>query len=290
MTKVFVTGATGFIGQALIKKMISLGYEVQGCSTQNGDIACRQTLENYDFSDVSQIFHLAAKTFVPNSWVNPAEFYRVNVQGTNEVLDICRKNRIGLTYISAYIYGNPLCLPISEDCSITPNNPYGHSKYLAEQLCRFYSENFGVSVKIIRPFNVYGSGQTENFLVPTLIKQALLNDEIKVKNLVPKRDYVYIDDVVSAIISASQLSKLFGIYNIGSGYSVSVQEIIDRVQHILGSNKPVVSENEIRINEINDVVADISLAMSELHWTPLCSLDKGLTKMVHHAKESYNVR
>ncbi|MFY4804662.1 NAD-dependent epimerase/dehydratase family protein, partial [Aliarcobacter butzleri] len=84
-----------------------------------------------------------------------------------------------LTFVSTYLYGVPEKLPISENDEIKSNNPYAHSKYLAEELCRFYSDYYNVKVTIARPFNVFGKNQKDIFLIPLIIKQVLYADVIK---------------------------------------------------------------------------------------------------------------
>lgn len=280
MKKVLITGSTGFIGKKLKEKLLKQKYEVVEMSTSIGDITDISTFNNINLESISHIFHLAAKTFVPDSWIDTARFYDVNIMGTVNILEYCRKFDINLTFISAYLYGQPNVLPIIEEHIPKPNNPYGHSKYLAEQVCQFYSQEFQVKTTIIRPFNVFGIGQNSDFLIPHIINQAIYEKEIRVKDLIPKRDYIYIDDLIDAIIKTQMLEKNFSVYNIGSGHSVSVKEIIDIIQNILNIKKPVICENSIRRNEINDVVADISKAKIELNWFPKYSFKKGLKQII----------
>ncbi|AQR96986.1 NAD-dependent epimerase/dehydratase family protein [Clostridium saccharoperbutylacetonicum] len=288
MKKVIVTGSSGFIGKALTKKLYELNYEVIKLNSKTGDISDFSTFSKFDFTDINHIYHLAGKTFVPDSWENPLEFYKINAEGTLNILELCRKYKIELTYISAYVYGHQDFMPISEDVVVRPNNPYAHSKYIAEQLCEFYAYEYGVKVSVIRPFNVFGVGQNEKFLIPHIIKQALLEDNIKVKDLTPKRDYIYIDDLIDAIILTKHSKNNYNVYNIGSGYSISVKEIIDVVQEILDISKPINCENSFRINEISDVVANISRANLELNWFPQYSFIDGIREILKYEKEKYN--
>ena len=284
MKRVLLTGASGFIGTHLKAKLLGLGFEVIGLSSIDGNIADGAFWHQLNGEGFEHVYHLAAKTFVPESWENPGSFFAVNAGGTQHALEFCRRYNIGLTYMSAYLYGQPQRLPIAEDCPIEPNNPYGLSKYLAEQLCHFYTEHYSIPVSIIRPFNVYGRGQSNNFLIPSIIRQAMNETEIKIKDIYPKRDYLYIDDLVEAMMLSANL-RTYNVYNIGSGYSVSVGQIIELVQGILGSNKPVVSAEEIRKNEINDVIADISKANRELNWFPKYSILTGLEEVIRFAQE-----
>lgn len=284
MAKVLVTGASGFIGRALTKALITQSYEVVGLWSKDGDIADPDTLRPYAGVDFYRVFHLAAKTFVPDSWKDHLGFYRTNVLGTANVLEFCKIHRIPLTFVSAYVYGQPDRLPISEDSPIRPNNPYALSKYLAEQLCRFYAEEFGSLISIIRPFNVYGKGQNPKFLIPSIVQQAEHASVITVKDLSPKRDSIHVDDLVRALILALPREKELAIYNIGTGLSVSVREVIETVQAVLGTQKTVIEEKDARRNEIRDVRADISRAAKRLGWSPQYSLTDGIKEMVR-AKE-----
>jgi nucleoside-diphosphate-sugar epimerase len=278
-----VTGASGFIGRKLMERLLELNCEAIGIDSNNGDISNLNSLTDIDFKSVHHVFHLAAKTFVPDSWIKPKEYYRVNTMGTLNILEICKQYNISVTVISSYIYGEPECLPISEEHKLNPNNPYAHSKFMAEQFCEFYAKQFKVDITVIRPFNVYGVGQNKKFLIPHIIDQAINNSEIKVKDLLPKRDYVFLDDLIESLILTIN-KKGYSIYNIGSGYSVSVKEIIDIIQGLLSTNKPIVSEECERKNEILDVIADIEKAKSELKWSPENSFSNGIIKILEKYK------
>ena len=279
-----ITGSTGFIGRTLKQRLSNDGYEI---SELNSDTDVRKAQSFLGFIDrnIRFVFHLAGKTYVPESWKNPREFYHVNVMGTENVLEFCRQKSIPLIYVSSYLYGQPEKLPISENDPVVPNNPYAHSKYLAEQLCEFYAREFGSTIVILRPFNIYGLGQSDRFLIPLIVGQALKGPDIRVKTLTPRRDYVYLDDAVDAMVRAAEkICTPFAIYNIGSGYSLSVLEVIRQVLDILQIDIPILSEGEVRKNEINDVVADITLAKRELGWQPHYSFRQGIERVIDHER------
>lgn len=276
MRNILVTGSNGFIGLELVRELEKLDINVLEFNSSHGDITQFDFLKTYNDIEITHIFHLASKTFVPDSWENPLLFYKTIVMGTGHVLELCRVKNIPLTYVSAYLYGRAENLPIGENEIIRANNPYAHSKYLAEELCKFYSEFYKVKVTIVRPFNVYGENQKEIFLIPHIINQILNKESIQVKDLYPKRDYLYLKDLIDGLIKTMTYEKKFAIFNFGSGYSLSVEEIITVIQKIAHTQKYVISENIVRNNEIMDVVADISYAKKELNWEPKYSFEQGI--------------
>lgn len=280
MSKVIVTGASGFIGALLVEKLLSKNYQVISLGSKNGSILDSAYLSPYEHDDISHFFHLAAATYVPDSWNTPRDFYHVNLMGTVNALEFCRKKNIPITYVSAYVYGIPNEIPTDEKAEVSPNNPYASSKYLAENICEFYSKNFNMSCTVLRPFNIYGLGQRESFLIPTIINQALFSNEITVDNLSPKRDYLNVKDLIQALVLTMSHIATYQIFNIGSGHSLSVEMIIEVIQSELGTYKPIKSRNIVRMNEIPNVVADISYAKKELNWQPQISFEQGIKELI----------
>jgi len=287
MKSVLVTGASGFIGSALVVRLESEGYKVIQFSSTDCDISDVNFTKNYKDSNFFHVFHLASKTFVPDSWENPYDFYKTSILGTVNILDLCRIKKIPLTYVSAYLYGIPEVLPIKENHRVKPNNPYAHSKFLAEDLCKFYSEFHDVKVSIARPFNVYGKGQKKTFLIPWIINQVLYENNIKVKDLKPKRDYIYLDDLVSGLICTLRSKEQFSIFNFGSGKSLSVLDIIAIIQKIAGTKKEIISEKQERIHEIMNVIADIKKSREYLNWTPIHSFENGIREILNKEIKVY---
>ena len=131
MARILVTGAPGFIGRALCRSLRVCGHEVAQLSRSDGDISEPATLGQ--IGPIKHVFHLAGRTFVPDSWKDPLGFHKANVIGTGNVLEYCRLQRARLTFISAYLYGLPDRFPVWELCAPRPNNPYALSKHLAER-------------------------------------------------------------------------------------------------------------------------------------------------------------
>ena len=274
--KVLVTGGTGFIGAAVTEALRKAGRDVIALGRGDGDIALPETLSRHGARGVSSVIHCAGRTFVPDSWSDPAGFMTTNLLGTLRVLEFCRAEGARLTHLSAYIYGQPERLPITENAPVRANNPYALSKHMAEQACRFHADHLDVPVTILRPFNVYGPGQARQFLIPTILAQ-LHGTTVEMLDLEPRRDYVFLPDLVDAILRAEMLTAPgCRVVNIGSGRSVSVAEIVATAQAVAGTSLKVVSRDKKRSNEIPDVVADITAAHDLLDWSPRSGLAEGL--------------
>lgn len=288
MKMILVTGATGFIGRRLVRHLQHEAYEVLSLGSLQGDIASPMTFHKLTGSNLSHVFHLAGKTYVPDSWSDPFSFHQVNVLGTANVLEFCRRGGYPLTFVSAYLYGQPEMLPIPESSSVKPNNPYALSKHLGEELCRFYAEFHGMGITVARPFNVYGPGQDDKFLIPTIVNQVRHAKEVVVKDLTPKRDYLYLDDLVEGLVKTMPVCSGYNVYNFGTGVSLSVKEVVDSIQQIAGTRKPVQCDPVVRPGEIPDVIADVAKAKRELDWQPRHSFREGIRLTLNTIQENSN--
>src|SRR5437867_2388335 len=188
MDRVLVTGASGFIGSHLVPRLRDEGHEVIEANRKTGDVADESMWRSFPAVDV--VVHLAGRSFVPDSWADPGAFMRTNLLGTVAALGYCRARRARLVFPSSYLYGTPERLPVPETAPLVAKNPYALSKKLAEDACAFFANSFGVGVTILRPFNVYGPSQSDDFLIPAVVKQAISCLEIRVKDIAPRRDYV----------------------------------------------------------------------------------------------------
>ena len=278
MADALVTGAGGFIGQALCSSLRAKGQNVLDLKRAAGDItsACTWKL----VPPVRVVYHLAGKSFVPDSWTHGPDFVQSNVAGTENALAYCREHGARLVLASAYVYGIPQRLPIREGDTLVPNNPYALTKRLAEQLCQFAAQYQGVTATALRIFNVFGPGQRPEFLIPKILQQVKDGREIRLLDLTPRRDYIYVSDVVDAFIKAAEVSEGFQVLNVGSGTSLSVAEIVDKIQDVAGTSLPVVSDSFERPQEIKDVQADISLAKQVLGWRPQWSFEAGIEQIL----------
>jgi nucleoside-diphosphate-sugar epimerase len=277
---VAVTGATGFIGQYIVSALKKKGKKVLEISRKSGfDIRSFESLDKIPRFDI--LIHLASKTYVPDSFNDNLSFYKTNVTGTLNCLELCKKHKAKIIFASTYVYGTPRYLPVDEDHPVSLWNPYATSKIIGEQLCAAYSKDFVVDACILRLFNLFGPGQESRFLIPTII-QGLKHGELILQNSSPKRDFVYIPDAVDAIeFCADSGFKGMHVYNVGYGVSYSVSEVVALIRDIMKSNAIVKYRDIQRQNEIFNVVADASRIKKELGWSPKFDLKTGLQHYIN---------
>ena len=279
--KILVTGFSGFIGTYLLEKLKQTSHELILMDIANGfDICDWEQVKHIDNVDV--IVHLASLSFVPASYEQPKKFYEINYMSTLNMLELCRINNAKMIFFSSYVYGHPQYQPIDENHPIQAFNPYAQTKVICESLCEGYNRDFKVPVTLFRPFNIYGTGQNPDFLIPSIIQQAK-NGKIIVKDDRPKRDYIHVEDIVEAVL-ASINSKSEDIkikkYNLGTGISYSVKEIVDIVKSLFSADIEYICTNEFRPNDVMDTVADLTKIKEDLNWQPGISIRDGLLKMI----------
>lgn len=274
MSRVLVTGASGFIGQHLVPRLRGEGHEVLDVGRTSGDVADDATWRSFPLADV--VVHLAAKSFVPDSWDAPGVFLRTNLLGTVAAMEYCRAHGARLVFPSSYMYGDAVQQPIPENTTLVAKNPYALSKRLAEEACEFFADRFGLNITILRPFNIYGPGQSNTFLIPMIVNQLKGGREVHVKDLEPRRDYVYIRDIVEAMVKAAACERGLNVFNLGSGVSHSVADVIQTIQTVWGTDLPVRSDGVRRKDEVMDTVADITRAAQQLGWKPRFTLRQGI--------------
>lgn len=284
--RILVTGSSGFVGRYLVEALMRERAEVVTLTDRDGcevDIRDWQKVRGIEGKtrNADMVYHLAAVASVPYSVENPRGTYETNVLGTLNMLELCRLCHIKkIIFPSSYVYGHPQYLPIDEKHPVNPTNTYARSKVLGEELCRAYHEDCGLKCVVLRIFNIYGEGQREEFLIPSILRQ-LADGAILLRDAEPKRDFLHVKDAVRAFIKAGEYTASdFEIFNIGAGESYSVETIARKALKIAGEKGEIHYLGERRQGEIMDVIADITKAKRELGWEPEVGMNEGLTELI----------
>lgn len=275
-----VAGSDGFVGKNVCELLIKEGHKIISI-----DIAQKMDLSDTEIVDrIPQIdcfIHLANLVYVPASYQEPHRYYRINYLTTLNALEVCRKWKAKFVYISSYVYGPPQYIPVSEQHPICPFNPYAQTKVICEKLCEGYHRDFDIPISVIRPFNLYGKGQKGKLLIPEIIGQLHeCKDVIQLKSPHPRRDFVNVKDLARAICMCANNTKSYSVYNVCSGYSVSVEEITEIFNKYL--NKKVVfrfSDSD-RPNEVDETRGSYDKIKRELGWEPQISFEEGIKQLL----------
>lgn len=275
---VLVTGNRGFIGTNLFKR---LGTNLCLIPTDESDkqrvnIVERSQLHTKEKIDV--IIHLASKTSILNSTMDPYETYLTNVMGTLNVLDFARQNDIKkIVNFSTYVYGKPLYFPVDEKHPVNPHSPYTKSKLIAEKLCENYAEDYGLDIVTLRPFYIYGPSSSKTSFFPIIVDQINQSGKVTLSNRNTRRDFLFVDDLIDFLNRLLlDYPKGYNLYNVGYGKSYSLEEVVEIIKEITGIHIDVEYNGSIRPNDIVDMVADISTIQRLYAWKPKIDIKTGI--------------
>jgi len=276
--KVLITGASGFIGQSLVKK-----FKDEGCNVCIYDVKIPTIVfgkfaegDIFDIEKLSKvvnkhdvIIHLVGLANAGVAQKEPAKSFRLNVLSLQNVLEACRAhgNKKLLFPSSAAIYGMTEDIPIKEKLPPNPTNVYSWHKYICEKMIQAYHVNFGLEYVILRLFNVYGKGCKG--VINVFLKTAARGESIKSFGPYQYRDFVYAGDVAESFYKSALYEKARNkIINIGSGRGTQMREILDLVCEIYSSAKWVYKKEPF---PMYDSIADITLAKILLDYKPRAS-------------------
>lgn len=317
---VLVTGAGGFIGSWLTRALVELGANVialvrevnpmslfkrwqlgERSTVVIGDIRDGDLLQRIISAyDVSVCFHLAAHSLVGAAMRAPSVAFDVNVRGTWTLLEACRlvgKVNSIVVASSDKAYGEQPSLPYTEDMPLRPAFPYETSKACSDLIAQCFAASYGMPVVILRCSNVYGGGDL-NFsrIIPGTIKSALHGERPIIRSDgTPLRDYVYIEDVVSAYIAAAMRAcdgGLFGeAFNIGTGKPVTVLELTTLILKLCGRSdiEPIIEGHGKPLKEIQRQYVSVEKAERLLGWHPRHELEEGLLKTIDWYRSFFGI-
>ena len=314
--RVLITGAEGFMGSHLTERLVELGAKVTAfvrgtshCGTTEyqlknidpikgnleeliaGDIACSDIISLIKKQKPEVIYHLAAIAYVPYSFDHPREVFRVNVEGTLNVLDACMEipnlERVVITS-SSEVYGPAVRDSIDEDHPLNPTSPYAASKAAADRYAHAYSTTYHLPVAIIRPFNYYGPRHLYD-VIPKFIKQVLSGNPPTVYgNGSQSRDFVYVDDMVEAfLIMGSHPESIGNTVNFGTNEHTTIKALAEKIIELCGAKemKPLFVEK--RMAEVARLQCNFEKARKLFDWTPKISLEEGLRRNIGWIRENW---
>ena len=299
---VLVTGGLGFIGSNIAESLSSVNEvriidnfssgelkNIEGFQKRveliKGDIRDRKVIESA-LDGIDVVFHEAANVFIEDSLKDPAYDSSVNVIGTINLLEGCRKRDVEKVVFasSSAVYGNVEQLPVNEDCPPTPDSPYGISKLCGEYFFRLYHELYEIDTVILRYFNVYGRRQSAASPYSGVI--AIFMKNIRGKEPLTiygdgeqTRDFVSVDDVVRANVLAAESKGLGGrIFNIGTGRAVSINALAQILMDLGG--KTEIEYALPRLGDVRESVADVNRAAEELGFEAAIDIKAGLKDLL----------
>lgn len=299
--RILITGGAGFIGASLANRLVREGHQVRVLDDLSAGDPARLAPEVHFtrgdvrdvprlwtlLQDVNCVYHLAARVSVPESILYPRDYNDVNVGGTVSLLEAVRDvgvKRAVLTSSGA-VYGEQEKQPISEKAIPHPASPYAASKVAAECYVSTIGALYGIETVILRIFNTYGPGQfvppAHPPVIPQFLKQAISGGSLVIfGDGNQTRDFVYIDDVVDALVAAGTAEGIDGkIVNVGSGQEMSINELVRKLERVLGKSLNVLY-NRTQSGGVSRLVADITLARKLLGFEPKVNIEKGLELML----------
>jgi len=301
--KYIVTGGAGFIGSNIVKKLVvrgddvtvidnlNTGKEKNLISVKDKIVFFNDSILNLDLlekqtQNIDGIFHQAALASVQDSFSKPEEYQSVNVNGTENILKLAKKNNFKVVYASSSsVYGNPEKIPIKESDSKNPINPYAETKLEKERLAIKYSE-MGVKVIGLRYFNVFGKGQSKEYAGVLKLFLERIRDKLPPKingDGSQFRDFVYVEDVADANILSMDSEVNHEFFNVGTNTSITILDLA----------KTIIKSSELHMEpifgpalkgDVQRTVANIDLIQDKIGWKPTVFLEKWIDEIISMKK------
>lgn len=314
---ILVTGGAGFIGSTLIDKLFKVFPEINIINVdnfsdfydpkiKNKNIENHLKNKNYylyktdieNQSDLGKIFnkhkidivvHLAARAGVRPSIENPISYINTNILGTVNILECIKKYQVPKIVFasSSSVYGNSIADKFNENLKLSePISPYAATKLSCEQIIYTYSKLYNIQAVLLRFFTVFGPRQRPDLAISKFTKLILKDEPIQMfgdGNTI--RDYTYIDDIVSGIISAIKYNETqYEIFNLGGGSPVSLKEMIKCIEKNIGK-KAIIEKLPMQAGDVDKTAADISKAKQKLLFNPTTNFNNGIKKFIQWQKK-----
>jgi len=297
--KYVVTGGAGFIGCHITEKLVQRGDDVIVIDDLNtgkeenlesiiekinfvkGSILDIELLDKLT-KDVDGVFHQAALASVQDSFSKPNEYHNVNVNGTENILKLAKKNNFKVVYASSSsVYGDPTRIPIKESDEKNPINPYAETKLKKEELAIKYSK-IGVSVIGLRYFNVFGKGQSKEYAGVLKLFLERIRDKLSPKingDGTQFRDFVYVGDVVNANIMSMDSDINHEFFNVGTNTSITILDLAKTIIKSSGFDIEPVFGPALK-GDVQKTIANIDLIKEKIGWAPTVILEEWIDEII----------
>ena len=317
--KILVTGADGFIGSHLVEELVAKGAKVRAFVFYNSfnsygwlDSISSQTKDKIEFfpgdirdpngireamKDIDIVFHLAALIAIPFSYHSPDSYIDTNVKGTLNIIQAARDNKIKRIIVTSTseVYSTAQFIPITEEHPKQSQSPYSASKIGADAIADSFFRSFNLPLTIVRPFNTYGPRQSARAIIPTIISQ-LLNGarEIKLGDLSPKRDLLFVKDTISGFLKIAQCDSLIGHeVNIATESEVSIGDLANILINKINPKAKIISD-PIRLRPKNSEVYRLFGSNKKLKsftdWEQKYSIEEGLEETINWFSKNENLK
>jgi len=287
--KTMVTGCSGFIGTHLVRRLLDdgfhvIGYDINKSSIADpnfefiqGDILDMEKLQK-SMDGCESVFHLAAQTSVPKSTSDPFHDFKTNAEGTFNVLLATKELGAKVIYASTSTVYGLADIPTNESQALKPISFYGASKAAGDLYCFAFHHTSGLDTVILRLYNVYGPGNSKGVMYDLFKKLERNPSHLEVIGTgLQRKDYVYIDDVIDAFLITYEKGASGEAYNVGSGVSMTVNEIVKNILHILQLNPEITYTGQSWEGDVESALADVSRFKS-LGWRPKVGIEDGIRR------------
>ena len=317
--KILVTGADGFIGSHLTESLVKKGYDVRAFVCYNSfnsngwlDTLSKDIKNRIEFfpgdirdpngvresmKDVDIVFHLAALIAIPFSYHSPDSYIDTNVKGTLNIIQAARDNKVKRVLVTSTseVYGTAQFVPITESHPKQPQSPYSASKIGADAIAESFYRSFDLPITIVRPFNTFGPRQSARAVIPTIISQ-LLNgvEEIKLGDISPTRDLLFVKDTVNGFIKIAQSDKLIGHeVNIATQSEISISDLAQNIISIINPNAKIITDSQRLRPEKSEVFrlfGSNEKLKSYTDWNQKYTLEEGLKETIKWFSKKENLQ
>lgn len=313
--RVLVTGGAGFIGSALVRRLLEdenhvtvldnfvtgdvqnlrdVVNRVEGTPHEldesinlvSGDILKMNLVDIIESNGIDYVFHLAAEPYIPSCYDRPEEFFSVNANGTLKLLMACKEADIKrvLTYSSSEVYGTAQTVPMDESHRTFPQSTYAVSKLAADRLCFTLYHEQDLPIVILRQFNCYGPRETHPYIVPELISQLSDSNTLSLGNVEASRDLTYVTDAARGASKLINCQDAEGeIVNLGYGEDFRIEElayiVADEMDH--DEISITVEQERFRPLDVQQLYCDYSKASDLIDYEPKVSLRQGIRRTIN---------